>query len=329
MAKQAGQKAKLLYLAEIFFRETDEDHDLSINELIDKLDECGISANRKTLYEDILELQNFDLDIDMVKDGRHRGYRMLSRDFQIAELKLLVDAVQGSKFITEKKSRELIKKIEGLTSVYQAKQLHRLVILPGRVKTMNESIFYSVDLIHAAINQNRQIEFNYYRWNIDKELESRRNGEKYFVSPIALLWDDENYYLIAFEEESDRIKHFRVDKIKNLSVTDTERTGCDRFDCKSLPGYSKGIFGMYGGEMIKVILECDNDMIGTMIDRFGTDVFVAPSCDGSFRISVDVCLSKQFLGWVFGLGKSVRIVGPEIAVKLMKDHVSEIAKLYK
>ncbi|MDY4127984.1 WYL domain-containing protein [Peptostreptococcus porci] len=328
MVKQGGHKSKLLYLAEIFFRETDEDHDLSIDQLIKRLNNCDISANRKTLYDDIVELQNFGLDIDMVKDGRYRGYRMLSRDFELAELKLLVDAVQGSKFITESKSRELIKKLEELTSIYQAKQLHRQVILPGRVKTMNESIFYSVDLIHSAINQNRQIEFNYYRWNINKELEVRRNGEMYFVSPIALLWDNENYYLIAFEEKADRIKHFRVDKIKNLSVTDKMRVGCDRFDCKALPGYSKGIFGMYGGEIIKVTLECDNELIGTMLDRFGTDVFITPYDNDKFRISVDICLSKQFLGWIFGLEGNAKIVGPEKVRNLMRNYISEIAKLY-
>ena len=225
MAAGDNQKLKMLYLVKILSEETDEEHGLSLQEITEKLEYYGVNADRKTLYKDFDELEKFGLEILREQVGRTVLYRLISRKFELPELKLLVDAVQSSKFITEKKSRQLIKKLESMVSVHEGKHLHRQVLITGRIKAMNESIYYNVDMLHEAINADRQIRFHYYRWNVRKEMEFRRNGEWYRVSPWCLLWDDENYYLVAFDSRDQKIKHYRVDKIVHLSIEDAAREG--------------------------------------------------------------------------------------------------------
>ena len=207
------QKLKMLYLAKIFSEETDDQHALTMPEIIEMLARCGVNADRKTLYLDFDELRNFGMDIIAEQVGRNCYYHLGAREFELPELKLLVDSIQSAKFITDKKSNELIRKLETLTSKYEAKQLQRQVIITGRVKTMNESIYYNVDKIHDAINSGCQIRFKYFQWNVQKKMELRRGGIWYQISPWALMWDDENYYLITYDNYYDKIVHYRVDKI--------------------------------------------------------------------------------------------------------------------
>jgi predicted DNA-binding transcriptional regulator YafY len=328
MAKGNNQKLKLLYMAKIFSEKTDENHGISVQEMISFLNQYEVNADRKTIYLDFEELRHFGMDIVSNQEGRNVYYRLASRDFELPELKLLVDSVQSSKFITERKSRELIKKLESLVSTYDARQLHRQVILTGRVKTMNESIYYSVDKIHEAINDDRQITFQYFQWNVQKKPELRHDGAWYHISPWALVWDDENYYLIGFDSESSKIKHYRVDKMMHLDVAAEKREGKDVFKQMNLPKYSKGLFGMYGGETTNVTLYCENRMAGPIIDRFGKDIPMVKADAEHFNAYVEVSASPQFLGWIIALGKGVKITSPESMVEAMRNEAKRLAEQY-
>ena len=323
-----NQKLKMLYLLKIFSEETDDLHPLTMPEIISKLAAYGVNANRKTLYLDFEELRNFGVDIISNKVGHDCYYNIGSRDFELPELKLLVDSVQSSKFITDRKSTELIKKLESLVSKYEGKQLQRQVVISGRVKAMNESIYYNVDKLHEAIGAGCQIRFKYYQWNVDKEMELRKNGDWYQISPWALMWDDEYYYLVAFDAGDGKIKHYRVDKMLSISVTKEKRLGQEQFKRFDMPRYTKSLFGMYGGEQVKVMLEARNDMVGVIIDRFGKDVLIAPVDSERFRVNVDVCLSNQFLGWIMAVGDGIKIVGPDKVVEKMRAEVRRLAEQY-
>lgn len=327
MSKGTNQKLKLLYLTKIFREQTDEEHMLTIAEIIEKLSAYDVSADRKTLYTDFEELRHFGLDIISQQIGRQHYYYLGAREFELPELKLLVDSVQSAKFITAQKSQKLIKKLEGLVSKYEATQLQRQVYITGRVKTMNESIYYNVDKLHAALSADAQIQFQYYQWNVKKEMELRRGGKLYQVSPWGLMWDDEYYYLVAYDAETDKIKHYRVDKMLRIQITDQKRAGKGRYQSFNLPDYTKRIFGMFSGEETKVTLEADNSMAGVLIDRFGKDIMLIPQDGGRFRATVDVAISDQFLGWIVALG-TVKIVGPEAVVKKMQAKVSNLIADY-
>jgi len=327
--KGDNQKLKMLYLVKIFSEETDDLHQLTMPEIISRLASYGVNANRKTLYLDFEELRNFGLDIITNKVGHDYYYGLGSRDFELPELKLLVDSVQASKFITDNKSSELIKKLESLVSRYEGKQLQRQVVISGRVKAMNESIYYNVDRLHEAIGNGYQIRFKYYQWNVNKEMILRKDGAWYQVSPWALMWDDENYYLVAYDVDDDKIKHYRVDKMLNITVTNVKRLGQEQFRKFDMPRYTKSLFGMYGGEETKVTLEARNDMVGVMIDRFGKDIMIVPVDDDHFQVSVNVSLSNQFLGWVMAVGDGVRIVAPSKVLDLMKEEIRRLSEQYE
>lgn len=328
MAKGRNTKLKMLYLAKIFLEYTDDEHALTVKEISDHLARYEIQADRKTLYLDFEELRRFGLDIKSESVGRYVYYHLASRTFELPELKLLVDSVQSSKFITERKSRELIKKLETLVSTYEAKQLQRQVILSGRVKTMNKSIYYTIDQIHTAINKDRQIQFQYFQWNVKKEMELRHDGAWYHISPWALVWDDEYYYLIGYDAKAEKIKHYRVDKILRLSISEEKREGNKVFREINLPRYSKGLFGMFGGEEMDVTLLCENSMAAPIIDRFGKDVHLSSVGEEHFKVTVTVSASQQFLGWVFALGKGVKIIAPESMVEAMKESAKRLTHQY-
>ena len=328
MAKGINQKLKLLYLVKIFMEETDDDHGLTMPQLISKLNAYGVNADRKTIYMDLEELRTFGFDIITEQDGRSWYYHVGAREFELPELKLLVDSVQSAKFITDRKSNELIRKIESLASKYDARKLQRQVFITGRVKTMNESIYYNVDKLHEAIGTDRQIRFRYFQWNVNKEMELRRDGAWYRTSPWGLMWDDENYYLVAYSAEDCKIKHFRVDKMLNISITEQRREGQQEFEQFDLPHYTRSLFGMFSGEEKKVTIEADNDLVGVMIDRFGKDIIIAPEGEDRFRITVTVAVSNQFLGWIIALGDGVKIVGPEEVVEKMRQEARRLAEQY-
>lgn len=316
MAKGAGQKLKLLYLQQILLDQTDEDHKLSTEELIAALARRGIDAERKSIYSDIAALQDFGLDV-MLQRGNGGGYYVASRDFELPELKLLVDAVQCSRFITQKKSGELIKKVEALASEPQARILQRQVYVADRVKTMNESIYYNIDNLHAAISSGKQITFQYFEWTLDFSAnppikkQYRRDGALYCVSPWALTWDDENYYLVAYDSASASLRHYRVDKMEHIELTDAAREGSGQFRDFNIAAYSRKVFGMFSGEEKTVRLVCENRFIGVIRDRFGSDLMVRKVDDAHFSVEVSVAVSPQFFSWVFGLGGAVHIDAPD------------------
>ena len=323
------QKLKLLYLIKIFTEDTDDQHALTLPQIVEKLGAYGISAERKTLYQDFELLRDFGFDIIGQQARRNFYYHMGNRRFELPELKLLVDSVQSAKFITDKKSNALIKKLEGMVSKYEARKLQRQVIISGRIKAMNESIYYNVDKLHEAIGTDRQIRFKYFRWNIKKEMELRKDGAWYQVSPWALMWDDENYYLVGYDAEDGKIKHYRVDKMWRISVADRKREGKEQFKAFNMPRYTKSLFGMFGGEEVKVTLEAENGMVGILLDRFGKDIPVKPVDADHFRTSVVVAVSSQFLGWIMALGDGVKIIGPDKVVARMKEEIRLISQMYE
>ena len=328
MPKGANQKLKLYYLAKLMIKKTDDDHYLTMPQIREQLEEYGITADRKSLYDDMEALRTLGIDVILEKGGRNCYYHVGSKHFQIAELKLLVDAIQSSKFITEKKTKELIKKLTGLVSEYEATQLRRQVEVQGRIKTMNESIYYNVDKIHTAISTNKRIQFRYLKWNTKKELVPRKEG-LYEASPWALTWDDENYYLVAYDEEAGKIKHYRVDKMDKIIITSEKRLGKDHFNSLDMAAYSKKNFGMFGGKDSLVKLKIKDDFVGIIIDRFGKDITIRKSNEEGFsETKVNVAVSDQFFGWLFALSDGVQIVGPKDVAEKYKIKLKEICKKY-
>jgi len=307
MPKSSNQKLKILYLMRILLTETDETHMLSVNEIISRLADMGVAAERKTVYDDIEALKSFGLDIVMDKRKSY-GYYAASRDFELPELKLLADAVLSSKFITEKKTMLLIKKLEGLVSRHDAGKLRRQVYVQNRVKHMNESIYYSVDTLHEAIAEGRKISFKYYDYNVQMDKVFRRGGERYIVSPAALSWTEENYYLIAFSDDREGISNFRVDRMSSVKRLEEQR--CAEAAKFRLADYSKKVFGMFGGEEADVKLRVNNQIVGAVIDRFGKDVIMIPDGGQHFTVTVRVVLSPVFYGWLFQFGELCDVLFP-------------------
>ena len=328
MPKGTNQKLKLYRLAQIMLEQTDDEHYITMAEIMEALRRYDITADRKSLYNDLRDLSSFGIEVEGESVGNRYHYHVVSRPFELPELKLLVDAIQSSKFITEKKTNILIKKLEKLVSKYDAQKLQRQVYVSGRIKTMNESIYYSVNPIHAAISENRKIKFQYYQWNAKKEMELRHNGKWYHISPWGLLWDDENYYMIGFDSEAQKIKHYRVDKMLKINLSEEPRDGKEAFSKLNMADYTKKSFGMYGGKEEKVKLLIHNDWVGVIIDRFGRDIMLFPADADHVTANVDVRVSRQFLAWVFSLGPSVKILGPEDVVETMKREASRLMEQY-
>lgn len=322
----AGNKLKLLYLADILKRYSDEEHIITMSEILSKLGEYGIVAERKSIYSDIETLRAYGLEIEMRKNPT--GYFLASDRFELPELKLLVDAVQTSKFLSKKKSSELIKKLEECTSTYQAKELRRQVYVADRIKTSNESIYYNVDKLHRAITTKVQIKFIYLEWNTSKKLVQRKEGKTYAVSPISLVWSDENYYLVGLDEDSDIIKHYRVDKMKNIEVTEIAKTAGEETKEINLAMFSRKTFGMYGGEEETLDIIFPDRLAGVVIDRFGSDIPLIPGKDGTFKARIKVTISQQFYGWLAGLGGGVRIVSPEEETAKYKEYLQKLLEDY-
>jgi predicted DNA-binding transcriptional regulator YafY len=328
MAKGANQKLKLLYLMKILLEKTDETHSITMPEILSSLESYGVTAERKSIYDDFETLRLYGIDIVGEQRNKTYYYQVGKRDFELAELKLLVDAVQSSKFVTAKKTNELIKKIEGLASKYEASQLQRQVYVAERIKTMNESIYYNVDKIHAAIGSNVKIKFQYFQWNVDKKMELRKNGDFYCISPWALSWENENYYLIGYDCEMEIIKHYRVDKMLHIDLVEEKREGKELIEKFDIAVYAKKMFGMYDGEILNVKLECENRLAGVVIDRFGKNVQMIKLNNDYFTASVEVAVSSQFIAWIIGIGQGAKIVGPESVVKMMKDEARRLREQY-
>lgn len=327
MAKSENQKQKLLYIAKYLMDQTDDHHAVSTPQLIDYLQSQGIKAERKSIYNDIDTLNDFGFDI--IRSEEHRGgYMLASRPFELAEVKLLIDLVQSSKFITEKKSRELIVKLETLVSKYDAKAMQRQVQVIGRSKTVNETIYYTVDMVHSAISQNVKIRFHYFEWDTNKKMKLRKEGAFYEVSPWKLTWDDENYYMVAYDEEAGVLKHYRVDKMLDVSLTEEMRCGKEVFESIDMAAYTKKTFGMFAGDEKTIRLLCDNAMTGVIVDEFGTEVAIRREDENHVVARMDVAVSPQFFGWLAGLGDRVEIIAPEDVREEYAAYLSKIISRY-
>ena len=324
--KGKNQKLKLLYLAKIMQEKTDDTHYLTMPEIINELAKYDIEAQRKSVYDDIAALNDYGLEIIKEMRSYKTYYHCVSRDFELAELRLIIDAIASSKFITLKKSKDLIEKLEKLASHYDAKLVKREVYISGRVKSMNESVLYTVDAIQNAIAYNHKITFQYFNWNVDGEMELRHDGAYYEISPWALVWDDENYYMIGYDESVDDFKHFRVDKMLHTSEIKKRRLGRAEFDKKDKEIYTKKHFRMFGGEEERVTLLCNNDMANVIIDQFGRDIHLRKVDNERFEVRVDVVVSNQFFGWIVALGGKVRITNPQNVVEGFNECIEKFTE---
>lgn len=328
MAKGPNQKLKLLYLMRYLLQNSDEAHPVSIAQMIAELEKHGISAERKSIYDDLEALRTFGLDLVQIK-GRTTGYYIGQRDFELPELKLLVDSVQSSKFITQGKTLQLIKKIESLASSFDAQLLQRQVYVRNRVKSMNESVYYNVDEISTAITRDRKIRFQYFEYTVSKERRFRRGGAWYAVSPFALMWDDENYYLLAWDEDAGKLKHYRVDKMARISALEDRRQGKEAFAGVDMSAYSQKVFGMFAGQAQTVRLRFASHLAGAVIDRFGREVMMIADGEEQFTVSLEVVVSPQFFAWVFGFGTEAEILAPEAVRNEAGTIALNIAELYR
>ena len=313
MATSPNQKTKLLHLARMLLRQTDEDHPLTVAQIIQELERQGIKAERKSVYDDLEALRLFGLDVQSRK-GKAPGWFVGAREFELPEVKLLMDAVQSSRFITQKKSDILIRKLESLASVHQARQLQRQVYVSGRIKVMNESIYYNVDKLHTAIAGQKAITFKYFDYDIDRKKVFHHEGKRYLVSPYGLIWNSENYYLVAFDHANRDMRHYRVDKMTEIAITGLAREGKEQYPDFQLAQYGQKHFGMYSGREVKVTLRGRRDKAGLVWDRFGQEVILVPDGPDHFTVTLPVVMSPQFFGWLFGLDGGLTLVGPHEAV---------------
>lgn len=329
------QHEKIVLLYHLFVEKSDKEHMFSLSDMAEYLREYNIHAERKSLYRTIDLLKEMGLDIVCIRKDNRYQYYLNERNFKPAELKLLIDTVASSKFISAAKSKELIGKIAKLGGENLAGELRRQVTVVNRVKQENESIFFNIDNINTALDQKREISFRYFKWVMEKrddcivlKKESRRERKKYTVIPRALMWDDENYYLVAYDTDDRKLKNFRVDRMRDVipGKAATSLKGLEKFD----PGlYSKQIFGMYGGEIEEVKIKFDKSLMNPVIDKFGTGLNITDTDDKTFTVAVRVMLSPQFFAWVFGFKEKAEIVLSDKAVNQMRNYLKTVAGLYE
>ena len=319
MPKQEGQKSKLVTLLRILEQRTDENHRLNVPQLVQLLENQGILAERKSIYSDIDTLRSLGYDIQLQR-GRGGGYWMASRAFELSELKLLVDAVQSSSVISARTSKRIIHKLEALCSDYEGTQLQRQVYVDGRPKTDSQTLLYSIDALHTAINRGCLVQFRY-----------KGSSAVRTVSPWQLAWENGCYYLIAYQDEKSPagIRHYRVDKMAGVLVLDAPRRGKAQFAGFDLPSYLKKHFNMYGGPEHSVTLRCTADLEPAMRERFGTSPILIPEGETHFHFTVPICVSDQFYGWVCGFGGKVEITAPAAVRSGLQEMTSRIAQAHQ
>lgn len=328
--KSESKKLALLYLQELFLAKTDKSHYIRMPEILDYLAERNIFVDRRTIYADISILNQIGFEIEGVQERGGYKYYHPSRLFDTNELKFLIDSVAASKFLTEKKSIELINKIKTLGSSYEAAALNRSVLLGKRIKSMNDKVFKNLDLIYLAIECNSKITFQYMRWNTKRKLDFLREGKRFIASPYAVTINDDNYYLVSYDERTEGLRHYRIDKMQSIKLSDETREGSDIFKSFDIVEYTQKTFGMFSGKEEIVTLSVPNSLAGVFIDRFGDSVYIRPNFDddNKFIARIKVCISPQFFAWVFGLGKDIEIVSPEAAREDFKTMISHILSKY-
>ena len=311
MPKSDNQKLKILYILDYLQKNSHREHPVRAAELIAMLEsEHDISCDRKTIYSDIAALQDYGVDIVSLP-GKNGGYYIASRNFELPELKLLIDAVQSSRFLTEKKSRELIGKLCSQCSVHDARLMRRDVLVSGRVKSMNETIYYNVDAIQEAIAQNRQITFRYFDWDLGGKRKYR--DRDYQASPYGLCQDNENCYLLAHSPRHG-VTSYRVDRMTDIRLTEENRIPCPELTGKALAEHANRLFQMYSGEETTVKLRFHRSLINVVVDRFGRDILLIPDDETHFVFTVNVAVSPMFLSWVIGFGSKARILYPQSVI---------------
>lgn len=325
MPKSDNQKLKILYILDYLQRNSQADHPIRASELIDMLEkQHNILCERKTVYSDIAALQDYGIDIVSVP-GKNGGYYIASRNFELPELKLLIDAVLSSRFLTEKKSRELIEKLCTECSVHEAKLVRRDVLVSGRVKSMNETIYYNVDTIQEAIGQNQQITFRYFDWNLDG---SRKYREKdYTASPYGLCQDNENCYLLAFSPRHG-VTSYRVDRMADIKLLEIPRTPCPELTGKNLTEHANRLFQMYSGDTVDVKMRFHRSLVNVVIDRFGRDILLIPDGESHFVFTAPVAVSPIFLSWVIGFGRKATILHPQSVIEQCRALCQEALDQY-
>ena len=325
MPKSDNQKLKIFYILDYLQRNSHQDHPVRAAELISMLEgQHNISCDRKTVYSDIAALQDLGVDIVSIP-GKNGGYYIASRNFELPELKLLIDAVQSSRFLTEKKSRELIEKLCNQCSVHDARLMRRDVLVSGRVKSMNETIYYNVDAIQEAIGQNLQIRFRYFDWGMDGK--RRYRDKEYIASPYGLCQDNENCYLLAHSARHG-VTSYRVDRMSDIRSLDEARTPCPELTGKALTEHANRLFQMYSGDAVDVKLRFHRSLVNVVIDRFGRDTMLIPDGEDHCVFTVKVAVSPMFLSWVIGFGNKAKILYPQSVIDQCRDMCREAMEQY-
>ena len=324
MPKSDNQKLKIFYILDYLQRNSHADHPVRTAELIQMLEKRDIQCERKTVYSDIAALQDYGVDIVSIP-GKNGGYYIASRNFELPELKLLIDAVQSSRFLTEKKSRELIEKLCRECSVHEAQLVRRDVLVSGRVKSMNETIYYNVDAIQEAIAQNAQIRFRYFDWNLDCTRKYR--DKDYIASPYGLCQDNENCYLLAYSDRHG-ITSYRVDRMADIRLLDDKRIPCPELTGKNLVEHANQLFQMFSGEAVDVKMRFHRSLVNVVVDRFGRETMLIPDGDEHFVFTTRVSVSPLFLSWLVGFGKKAKVLFPESVAQQCRDLCMEVLSQY-
>ena len=313
-------KLRLLNLYEILYCRSDESHPISTNELINILkDEFGIPAHRITIATDIEVLKEFGVDIETIASSQNKYY-IASRKFELPELKMLIDAVNFSKFITKKKSKKIVDKLCSFASDYQSYELLSGSHISTEGKVQNEKIYYIIDAVNCAIKEKKKISFRYYRYILKNDALLRQSGEAYHLSPYALVWNGDFYYVLGYSDKHKRVTTFRIDKIADVP-TILNNPAEEKPDSFDISRFIKTAFRMYEGELKNVTVLFDNDLIGSVVDKFGTDIKITPVDENTSSITAQVMISPVFFRWIFGFGGKIKILSPESVKKQYADMI--------
>lgn len=324
-------KLKLLHILNILKEDSDEETILTTSDIIDKLQDKGIIAERRSVIRDIKTLEAFGYDISLYEENK-QGYYLRSREFEEEELRILIDTVSASKSITTKKSKELIDKLKKLTSKNLGKKIVGQVYVDEKIKSKNERIYYNVNALSSAIEENKKVNFKYTTYNINKQLEYRKKGKTYKVSPYGLGWHEDNYYLIGIHEKYDNISHYRVDRIKDVEILDERRKILKEYENGkefNVADYINKTFNMFTGEKKIVKIRFENHLINPVIDKFGTDVFLRKDGDENFLVCTEILISKGFISWLLQFGSSAELIEPVEVRDMIKEKVKELKNIYK
>ena len=322
--RQEARKARILYLLEILRKETDEEHGLTMPEIIQKLEEDGIQAERKAIYKDIEALRDFGYEVTKTYENPVR-YRLISRDFSENDLLLLIDAVRSSKFLTKRKSESLVRSIKLLGSRYQAQDVGRSVSVSGRVKSQNKSAFQNVNAIQKAFSLKRKIEFRYFDYDSFKKRRFRKSGGFYSETPVQLFYSEGNYYLLAFNDKHESMVMFRVDRMDSVRVSGEKATRNEIIATFDADDFIQRIFGMYQGDPQSVRMVADPSLVNNVIDTFGEDVFLVEE-NGKVSFSVKVMESDTFFGWVAQFRGRIEIKHPSTTVEAYRKFIEDLSK---